>query len=345
MPHLFHLYSEFISQDEEQADKLTSLDKSKARVELRDYAPLDEMRTTCKSRVRYAEQGFNQFVFLDRLKESIKDLHQPTPRALIFTQTSAANRSFLIKEAFKNAFPDEKIPVFLTVNVKPIRYNKKPHYNRQLRDFDKQNPELVENISQEIRRKLKDYGIKEGEVIVVDEFPASDYSYSDNNGCGRYEVPRTGSTLQIATDIVRKATMLEGLNVKVRSYNFMPLSQWNPNFAYGPWIKYHNDDTRCDRANTPEERQISRKNIAYLKSIGKVVGLQIKEEDRNKSLEQKVSGATALVGILGGSIFVGSNFTGNTIVNLSNSTFSWIGGVLFCVGLVGAFFWIRSKRR
>lgn len=43
--------------------------------------------------------------------------------------------------------------------------------------------------------------------------------------------------------------------------------------------------------------------------------------------------------------FLSSNVTGNAITNLSSVTSSWIGGVLFFVGLVGCFFWIRAKNR
>ena len=65
---------------------------------------------------------------------------------------------------------------------------------------------------------------------------------------------------------------------------------------------------------------------------------------KNEGLEQKLSGTTAVVALLGSLFFIGSSLTGNAIGSLSNITSSWIGGVLFCIGLISCFFWVKSKR-
>ncbi|MBA3063998.1 MAG: hypothetical protein KKG94_01965 [Nanoarchaeota archaeon] len=60
-------------------------------------------------------------------------------------------------------------------------------------------------------------------------------------------------------------------------------------------------------------------------------------------LETKVAAAIALAGVVSGLIFLSPNLTGNVIGNLSNSSSNIIGGVLFLIGLVGAFFSIRGR--
>lgn len=48
--------------------------------------------------------------------------------------------------------------------------------------------------------------------------------------------------------------------------------------------------------------------------------------------------------LIGGSFFLSSNLTGN-VVGLSNSTSSWIGGVLILIGLIVLWLFIRSKKK
>lgn len=51
-----------------------------------------------------------------------------------------------------------------------------------------------------------------------------------------------------------------------------------------------------------------------------------------------------IVGLVGGIFFLSSNVTGNAISNLSNTTSSWIGGVLILIGVVALGFWIKNRK-
>jgi hypothetical protein len=53
--------------------------------------------------------------------------------------------------------------------------------------------------------------------------------------------------------------------------------------------------------------------------------------------------AASIIGLLGGLFFLSSNLTGNVIGNMTNSTSNWIGGVLFLVGIIGAFIYFKNK--
>lgn len=302
------------------------------RTRLSDYTPLSEMTTTCEGRAYYAEPGFESKIFLDRLKRGITDLHKLLPRALIFTQTSAANRAFLIKEAFRTAFSDDEMPVFLTVNPKSIRYSR--------------SSKKVDGLAREIKQKLIRYGISEGEIVVIDEFPMDD-GPPIKDGRGRYEDPRSGSSLKIATDIVRKAASSINSKIKVHSYNFMPLSQWNPNLTYGPWIKYY-DGTSRDRqysqAKTPSEIETSQRNIAYLRTLGKRIGADIRKAQKRFCLENKVVLWITPLGLISGAIIFSAGITGNVIGSLNKTSSNWIGGVLFIIGLVAAMIYFKRRR-
>lgn len=51
----------------------------------------------------------------------------------------------------------------------------------------------------------------------------------------------------------------------------------------------------------------------------------------------KVLASIGIAGLLGGLYFLSNNLTGNVISNLNQTSSNWIGGVLFIIGLVGAF--------
>lgn len=56
--------------------------------------------------------------------EPIPDNHQP-PKLILITLTSAIPYAFSLKECWKNAFPDEKLPFFRVVDVSTARFGHK----------------------------------------------------------------------------------------------------------------------------------------------------------------------------------------------------------------------------
>ena len=64
---------------------------------------------------------------------------------------------------------------------------------------------------------------------------------------------------------------------------------------------------------------------------------------KRKGLEGTASAVTAIIGIVGGLALLSPNVTGNAIGSLATSTSNIAGIVLFLVGLVGGFFWVRQR--
>jgi len=75
------------------------------------------------------------------LKERIRELHDKYhPEAIFMTQTSSTLYGWAIKEAWKEAWPEEKVPRILTINTKPIEKHEgekirrdSPIYNQALK--------------------------------------------------------------------------------------------------------------------------------------------------------------------------------------------------------------------
>lgn len=63
-----------------------------------------------------------------------------------------------------------------------------------------------------------------------------------------------------------------------------------------------------------------------------------------EGLENKVAKAVSLSGFGSGTVLLSSNITGNVIGNLNQISLNWIGGVLFVVGLIAGFFWLKKRK-
>jgi len=89
-----------------------------------------------------------------------------------------------------------------------------------------------------------------------------------------------------------------------------------------------------------EELEINRLNErAVDKSIRRAAA------KKGINLEEKVAAAALTIGIIGGLLFLSSNLTGFSIANLNQTTSNIMGGVLFVIGILGAFFYIQRKKK
>lgn len=69
----------------------------------------------------------------------------------------------------------------------------------------------------------------------------------------------------------------------------------------------------------------------------------ILRQRKKKQLEDK-SMIALIVGIIGGLPFLSPNITGNSIANMNLQASNIAGAIFFIIGLVGAFFLLRSKK-
>lgn len=76
--------------------------------------------------------------------------------------------------------------------------------------------------------------------------------------------------------------------------------------------------------------------------LKRILSGQIKPMSKPSKLETAAA-TTAIVGVLAGIFFLSPNATGNVIGILNKTSSNWIGGVLFLIGLVGAFAYFKRK--
>lgn len=88
-------------------------------------------------------------------------------------------------------------------------------------------------------------------------------------------------------------------------------------------------------------RYVAKTGIAITNGVRKIIG----RRNERKDLTSRLSSTTAIISLIGGTFFLSSNVTGNAISNLSNTTSSWIGGVLILIGIVALGFWIANRKK
>ena len=81
------------------------------------------------------------------------------------------------------------------------------------------------------------------------------------------------------------------------------------------------------------------KQVGYVTEKGNV---RFFEEGKN--LVSKLNLILAIAGIILGIFFISANLTGNVVADLSLKTSSLVGGILFLIGLVTGFFWLKMRK-
>lgn len=220
--------------------------------------------------------------------EEIKELHRLHPIAIFLTQTSTTAFGWIVKEAYRTAWPEEDPPKNFALNVKPIRYAQELGLERIDEDFWKarsgssswKNSPGLSKVVEEVKEKLQKIEKDSQDPIVVYD-----------------EIGRTGirggfNTLDIAHKIVEWAVEDLGLKCQVTARN-APVP-----FGGGtPWKASHRgqsdmfgweiEDKTVEPGKTARYKEkdnilIVKKNINVLKEYGRKLGHIIKEEEIKK---------------------------------------------------------------
>ena len=67
------------------------------------------------------------------------------------------------------------------------------------------------------------------------------------------------------------------------------------------------------------------------------------DRDKSEGLGSKLTSIIAIAGLGLGVFFLSPIVTGNAVSSLNQTNSNWIGGILFLVGLVGAFTYFRKR--
>ena len=160
---------------------------------------------------------------ISKLEEAISNMHKEHPDAIFLTQTSSVPFGWAIKEAWKKAYPGEKIPVMLTIDVGQLKYGSKEVY-RQMNVYKAQemlykDPEFDREVKS-IEEKIKQYHIKK--AVVFDE----SYDPSGGTAESKPESIVTKQTPFLVNEVLSKAKkyLKKSFEKDVKIYG---ISEWD----------------------------------------------------------------------------------------------------------------------
>lgn len=322
--------------------------------------------------------------FKKEVKQLIRKWHKVNPDYIFATETSAIPPSYLIKEAWKKAYPNEKPPTFYRIDPKQVGSG-----GAEDKKYLKENKDspLAKGMKEDMK-KSEDYFKKRirkdnANIIVYDECGPTTRKKREAKVEIKFdkkpldkdfdsEVTRVRSCEGVADRIISSYLIGQISKKPGKIYvsggliNVHPEEGADAKINFSPTIKFlHSNAGR--RLSPVEEDYIEKhgygeaydfnltariikhheqrgRAIKYVSEL-KQIGKEAGEElAKKRKLEAKITSTLAIGGLIGGLFFLSPTFTGNAIVNLNIEKTNWIGGVLFVIGLIGALFVFRRKK-
>lgn len=320
----------------------------------------EKIRETARSTYLTSETSERQEL-RGHIEESLRFIKEHKITKVFSTVRGSIYEGFLLKEAFKNAFPNESPPKFY--NVVPITL---------ANGLDAVNLGGIKNSKEVFQKNIREFltkRLKEGDnVWIIDGTKGRGGRPGDGRAGSKKWVADAFEdwsrekelNLQVYTDTPTWSFLSDNYRViypvdKGNITAFFP-SAYSSNVPVTGEYYHRKTGGSWDKAKEKLEggflsisgtvlhdkilQKSAKANIRIAKNIGEVIGEKIREENQRRDLEGKVSGIIGVVG-LGLSLFFLSGITGNVIG--SPSTSNILGVALFIIGIVGAFFYFRKK--
>ncbi len=242
-------------------------------------------------------------------KRRIKELHDKYhPEAIFMTQTGSTLYGWAIKEIYKEAWPEEKIPKILTIDIHPLKLRPRGSHKDKPTELsvNLESNEFL-SVEKEVGKKLKRHNIK-GDIAVIDEgrgfyvdsikgkphksvthrfktLPVyePDPNAKDINSKGYYL--DSGGTLGYSTVVLREAVKNLRINSKVVCLGLAREQREEG----GPWrrgmFSYEYKKKRgrfYHKVKSKRDREYAKKRIEHLRKWGREIGKEIREEQKKR---------------------------------------------------------------
>ena len=196
--------------------------------------------------------------------EKILEIHNYHPEIIFVTQSSATLFGWLIKEAWRNAWPDEQTPPIVTIDVRPIKRWKDGYLDAEKilseRGYSIKTPqEYQEQLINKTEEILRVHRLEKSLAIVEEGI-------------------LDGNTAETSKMILEKASKNLNVNPDINIVNL----EINSRARKGPFQKYydfHKVNKRAayegNLALNRSEKEIAKQRIDVFKYCGKQIGLEI----------------------------------------------------------------------
>jgi len=292
---------------------------------------------------------------LNRFANQVRFFHDVyKPDYIFLNETGATPTGYILKEAWKKAYPGERPPVFL--RIIPGRGSKE-FFEKRIKDKDSKIFVYDESVQQgsslvKVGESLNEAGYRnimlgisgrDGGIHDEDHYRVGDKpKFSTPDYFFRYELDKKSEKRNKTNYRIVKGAHFGGIGKLKDSFGSVTYKGWEITDSYDRGFRKVKGDVGEISGNTAV--------VHTYKAMGKYVGGYIASEAQKKEREvsgglEKTVATVSVISLIGSLFFLSSNVTGNAIADLSAGTTSWVGGVLLVVGLVAGFFWIKSKKK
>ena len=300
----------------------------------------------------------------DFTREKIRALHKIKPDYVFLNETSATPLGFVLKAAWKEAYPNEKCPTFYRVDprVMPDFPRKRDglgnHSPKVIRD-----PRYLERVQDFFRARIKKANAK---VVVVDEYSESGDSLRAVKDAIVRFTGVNGDNIQLVEPGNRKFEQIFKFKYpritdkKTDQYGCSPSGYRYPTEDISPEeVRFRG--TMPDYKKTKGIGQLHRRYrslhplaesedvkikdyVHDLKLIGKLAGEEIRQgKHRSRELEQRVVLSTSIAGFLFSALFF-SGITGNVIGATETKNIIVLISVLIGLTFGGIYLYLKKKK-
>ena len=292
---------------------------------------------------------------IPELKERIKYWHDSGVDSVFLAETSATPFGFILKQAWKEAYPEEKVPKFYRIDPRAtstigMRYkyaSDQRKHGRIISDYFAKrvnkdskvvifDPDSVAGRQvRHIKMNLEESGVN-GENIIRDYgWFVLDSSKKDLNPYGEQNLSAVFNPHKLK--FIWKDTSYES------EERDNPIDKSIPSFS-AEEIRLRGKVSRTVSGGNENAKYAAktRDYIHDLKLIGKEAGDQLKTELHRKSLEGKITSVIAIGSLVISILFISNNITSNVIaVNPTASNLT--GAILFIIGLVASLIYFKRR--
>lgn len=317
----------------------------------------------------------------EEAKRVVEQIHKYNPKYVFLTETSSVQVGALIKEALRTAYPNQPLPSFYRIDPRQVipvlKYgqNKVDGNVESSPSFEKEKRDLEEFF----KKRIKD---RDAKILVYDNDWASGKSpgsivallknperFGFNKDIQSQEVKMNSKSINYTQwGYGLDPENWGGLNLALTKEDLAPISHYG-GFPFGdlkltdkarPFSKSHREGAGNYnfRGRIRKKHRLSGESyhgwhlsqqdlIRDIKRQGRALGelihneIEAKQETKKKGLEGTL-GIISIAGFLFSVLFF-SGITGNVIG--ATETKNIIGIISFLVGIVGAFFYFRSRKK
>lgn len=300
------------------------------------------------------------------LKRDLQGLHKFNPDYIFLTDTSAVPAGYILKEAWKTAFPSDKAPVFYRVDPEALKDGLESHRHEINKFFRKRlrkknarvfvyDEDSLHGGSPRAILQLLKYPEKFGldpEIRCEEVKMVTPYKLGDSSKKELYESYQLND---IKGSRPVRTISISGGNVVKKKDKWIPRSEWNSaglQGAYPEWrlrsklLTEEEWNKRTKQEYLPHELRESTRSgaVNYFRQIGKDVAFELKKEvQQNKNLEDRINLVIAMGAVISSILISSSSITGNVVATTHLSYSSTLSLALFLVGALSTYLYLKSK--